>query len=159
MEKFNLDIVSRTLTITAKFAEKMNNTESDEYQLVLRYQHDLPGLRIVKRTHKTPTSYNNKNGSKTKCNQFKNLTYERMEKFIKALPENTEYLREFQTVKDTASIMLSNGYPLVRKWFEKQFPQYCKNPLFYLDNAPDLVKASEVIQEAEKEAASANEAA
>ncbi len=159
MEKYMFDVIAKTLTITAKFAEKMNDTESEEFQLVLRFQKNFPDLRIVKRTHKTPASYNNKNGSKTKCNQFKNLTYDRMEKFIKALPKHNEYLQEYNTVKAMAKIAKANGYPLVRKWFEKQFPQYRKNPLSYLDNAPDLVKASEVLQEAEKEAASADEAA
>ncbi len=152
MEKFNLDIVSRTLTITAKFAEKMNNTESDEYQLVLRYQHDLPGLRIVKRTHKTPTSYTTKSGDKTSRNQYKNLTYDRMEKFMSALPQKEGYLREYHTVKNMATAILPNGYPLVRKWFEAQFPMYRKNPLFYLNNTPMVVSGSEFL---DKETAAA----
>ncbi len=159
MKEYKFDIITKTLTITAEFAKEMGNPESKEYALVVQIQKDFPGLRIVKRTHKTPTSYNNKNGRKTKCNQFKNLTYERMEKFITALPEHGEYLREFEAVKGMASVSRPNGYPLVRKWFEKRFPQYHKNPLFYLDNTPNLVKASEVIQEAEQEAASMDEAA
>ena len=33
MEKFVFDVVSQTLTITAKFAKMMNDTTSDEYKL------------------------------------------------------------------------------------------------------------------------------
>ncbi len=153
MEKYSFDIITKTLTITAKFAEKMGNPDSDEYNRVLQFQKDFPGLRIVKRTHKTPTSYTTKSGEKTSHNQYKNLTYDRMEKFMSALPQKEGYLREYHIVKNMAAVILPNGYPLVRKWFEAQFPMYRKNPLFYLNNTPNLVKASEVIHEAEKEAA------
>ena len=39
MEKFSFDVVSQTLTITAKFAKMMNNTESDEYKWLVENAH------------------------------------------------------------------------------------------------------------------------
>ena len=36
MEKFNFDVVSQTLTISAKFAKAMNNPESGEYNLAAK---------------------------------------------------------------------------------------------------------------------------
>ena len=36
MEKFKFDVVSQTLTITAKFNEQMANPESAEYKLVMQ---------------------------------------------------------------------------------------------------------------------------
>ena len=145
MEKFVFDVVSQTLTITAKFAKMMNDTTSDEYKLVQRFRKDFPNLTIAKKTHKSATSYTTKSGEKFNCNQFKNLTYDRMEKFIKALPKSESYLREYEFVKDFASAIQTNGYTVVRKWFVAQFPEFRKNPLFYLNNAPDVVDGAEFL--------------
>ena len=41
MEKYKFDVVSQTLTVTANFADKMNDPSSDEYKLVVRFQSDL----------------------------------------------------------------------------------------------------------------------
>lgn len=84
MEKFQFDVISQTLTITAQFAKMMNDPESDEYKLVMRFRQDFPNLTITKKTHKSATHCTTKSGEKFNCNQFKNLTYDRMEKFISA---------------------------------------------------------------------------
>lgn len=147
MEKFSFDVVSQTLTITAKFAKMMNDTTSDEYKLVQRFRKDFPNLTIAKKTHKSATSYTTKSGEKFNCNQFKNLTYDRMEKFIAALPKNEGYLREYLFVKNYASAIQHNGYTLVRKWFVAQFPEFRKNPLFYLYNTPELVSGFAFLEE------------
>ena len=147
MEKFVFDVVSQTLTITAKFAKMMNDTTSDEYKLVQRFRKDFPNLTIAKKTHKSATSYTTKSGEKFNCNQFKNLTYDRMEKFIAALPKNEGYLREYLFVKNYASAIQHNGYTLVRKWFVAQFPEFRKNPLFYLYNSPELVSGAAFLEE------------
>ena len=147
MEKFSFDVVSQTLTITSKFAKMMNDTTSDEYKLVQRFRKDFPNLTIAKKTHKSATSYTTKSGEKFNCNQFKNLTYDRMEKFIAALPKNEGYLREYLFVKNYASAIQHNGYTLVRKWFVAQFPEFRKNPLFYLYNTPELVSGFAFLEE------------
>ena len=145
MEKFDFDVISQTLTITAKFAKMMNDPQSDEYKLVQQFRKDFPNLTIAKKTHKSATHYTTKSREKFNCNQFKNLTYDRMEKFIKALPKSESYLREYNFVKDFASAIQHNGYTLVRKWFVAQFPEFRKNPLFYLHNSPVLVSGSEFL--------------
>ena len=142
MEKFSFDVVSQTLTITAKFAKMMNDTQSDEYKLVSKFRTDFPNLTITRKTHKSATNYTTKSGEKFNCNQFKNLTYERMEKFISALPQSEDYLREYKFVKNFASAIQTNGYTLVRKWFVAQFPEFRKNPLFYLNHSPALVSGA-----------------
>ena len=147
MEKFVFDVISQTLTITAKFAKMMNDPQSDEYKLVQRFRKDFPNLTIAKKTHKSATSYTTKSGEKFNCNQFKNLTYDRMEKFISALPKNEGYLREYLFVKNFASAIQHNGYALVRKWFVAQFPEFRKNPLFYLYNTPELVSGFAFLEE------------
>ena len=146
MEKFLFDAVSRTLTITSKFAEMMNNPASDEYQLVAQFQKDFPGLRIAKRTHRTPTRYNTKSGETYNRNQFKDLTYDRMEKFMRVLPQGEAYLTEYETVKAFAEVVKHNGYPIVRIWFIEQFPHYRKDPLFYMNNSPLVLHGSTFIE-------------
>lgn len=146
MEKFKFSAVSQTLTITAKFAKMMNNPQSDEYKLVQQFRKDFPNLTIAQKTHKSATHYTTKSGEKFNCNQFKNLTYDRMEKFIAALPDNDGYLREYTFVKDSASAIQHNGYTLVRKWFMAQFPEFRKNPLFYLYNTPALVSGADILR-------------
>ena len=153
MEKFVFDVVSQTLTITAKFDKMMSNPESEEYKLVMRFRKDFPNLTIAKKTHKSATSYTTKSGEKFNCNQFKNLTYDRMEKFIKALPKSEGYLREYSFVKDFASAIQTNGYTLVRKWFVAQFPEFRKNPLFYLYNEVKVVDIVPFIMEEQTRAA------
>ena len=147
MEKFVFDVISQTLTITAKFAKMMNDPQSDEYKLVQQFRKDFPNLTIAKKTHKSATHYTTKSGEKFNCNQFKNLTYDRMEKFIKALPKSESYLREYTFVKDFASAIQTNGYTLVRKWFVAQFPEFRKNPLFYLSHPPELVSGATFLEE------------
>ena len=147
MEKFVFDVISQTLTITAKFAKMMNDPQSDEYKLVQQFRKDFPNLTIAKKTHKSATHYTTKSGEKFNCNQFKNLTYDRMEKFIAALPKNEGYLREYLFVKNYASAIQHNGYTLVRKWFVAQFPEFRKNPLFYLNHSPALVSGAAFLDE------------
>ena len=147
MEKFVFDVISQTLTITAKFAKMMNDPQSDEYKLVQQFRKDFPNLTIAKKTHKSATHYTTKSGEKFNCNQFKNLTYDRMEKFIKALPKSESYLWEYTFVKDFASAIQTNGYTLVRKWFVAQFPEFRKNPLFYLSHSPELVSGATFLEE------------
>ena len=146
MEKYKFDVVSQTLTVTANFADKMNDPSSDEYKLVVRFQSDFPNLKIAKRTHKSPSKCTSKaTGEKFNCNQFKNLTCDRMEKFIAALPNNEAYKREFEFVRYTASSIQTNGYKQVREWFVAQFPEFRKNPLFYLNNAPEVVDGAKFL--------------
>ena len=147
MEKFVFDVISQTLTITAKFAKMMNDPQSDEYKLVQQFRKDFPNLTIAKKTHKSATHYTTKSGEKYNCNQFKNLTFDRMEKFISALPQSKSYEHEYKFVKDFASAVQTNGYTLVRKWFVAQFPEFRKNPLFYLHNTPKLVSGADFLDE------------
>ena len=71
-------------------------TDFDQYwdSALLEMNRVTPNLTITKKTHKSATNYTTKSGEKFNCNQFKNLTYDRMEKFIKALPKSEGYLRE-----------------------------------------------------------------
>ena len=146
MEKFKFDVVSQTLTITAKFNEQMANPMSEEYKLVMRFRKDFPNLTIAKKTHKSATSYTTKSGEKFNCNQFKNLKYENMERFMMGLPNGEVYMDEYLFLRNHASEVQTNGYALIRRWFVAQFPDFRKNPMFYLTHSPKLVSSSAFIE-------------
>ena len=147
MEKFSFAVVSQTLTITAKFDKMMNDTKSDEYKLVQRFRKDFPNLTIAKKTHKSATHYTTKSGEKFNCNQFKNLTYKNMETFIMGLPAAEAYMGEYLFLKNYAAEVQTNGYTIIRRWFVAQFPEFRKNPLFYLSHSPELVSGATFFEE------------
>lgn len=135
---YNFDFATKTLTITKEFADNANIIGSSEYMIVKQLQNDFPNMVIEKRTHKTPSKYHNSNGIITVKNQFNNLSYDRMEHFIKAIPNSEKYLSSYEFIKDCGN------YSLTAKWFMKQFPAYRTNPLFYLSNTVDVIDFSEI---------------
>lgn len=159
MERYVLDVARNTLTITAAFAEAANDPTSAEYKLVQQLKSDFPGLIIKRKTHKTPARYKNKNGTTTKCNQFKNLTYERMERFMGALPNSAEYLEAYYTLREKAEAMCPSPYSAVSQWFMKQFPKFRTNPLFYIENEAEIIDFADILEQAKDKKATAEKSA
>ena len=155
MKPYTVDFASQTITITSAFAQEMTTPGSEAYETVRQLHQDFPELRIVKRTHRTPNRYTSKQGDVSACNPYKNLTYDRMEQFISALPNSTEYRRQYDFLKTYASGIQTNGYSIVRNWFVAQFPLYRKEPLFYLTGEHMVLSASDFLkkQEAMKQSA------
>lgn len=152
MERYKFDAASRTLTITAGYAKKMQDMESAEFKHYNAMMQAVPGLTIVNRTHQSPSKCTSKSTGETfKCNQFKNLKYENMERFMYGLPDCQKYFAEYFYLRTYAARIQTNGYALVRRWFIAQFPHFRKNPLFYVYNTPPLLPAVEVIAEIEAE--------
>ena len=150
-----VDFVRKTITITAEFEKAMRSPDDDAYKTIQQLCADFPGMRIVRRTHRTPSRYVSKQGVVSKCNPYKNLTYEKMEQFISALPNSTEYRRQYDFLKTYASGIQTNGYSIVRNWFVAQFPLYRKEPLFYLTGEHMVLSTSDFLkkQEAMKQSA------
>ena len=148
-KNYTLDIVSKTLTITKDFDDKMADPESTEYKLYLQLTTDIPNLKVIGKTHKTPTKYKTKSGVIYKHNQYKYLTYERMEAFI-AVMDNEELTANFKTVRDFAKTFGQKGYKIVREWFEEQFPKYRTEPKFYLDEAVKIIDLDAFKKKAEE---------
>ena len=128
-QAYKVDFTTRTITITAEFEKAMSNPEAAEYKIIRQLCADFPGMRIVKRTHR----------EKSACNPYKNLTYEKMERFMDALPNGAEYRKQYDFLKSPAAAIQTNGYSTVREWFIAQFPLYRKNPLFYLTETPKII--------------------
>lgn len=85
---------------------------------------------------------------KTKTNT--RLTYENMEKHIRAYDNADELLEVFETVK-ALSQACASPYKYVCDWFKAQFPNYKKAPVFKdggLTVAP--AKAPEIIEYKQK---------
>ena len=143
MKDYKIDFTAQVITVSAECAKRMNDPSSPEYAEIHKICSDFPSMKIKRRTHRTPASYTNQRGEKSCCNPYKNLTYERMEKFMDALPNGVEYRKQYDFLKDYASQVQANGYAIVRRWFEKQFQEYKSNPLFYLTEQPKVITAAE----------------
>ena len=154
---YKLDITTSTLTVSASFADAMNDPTSKEYQLVRQFKHDFPRLKIVRKTHATPSRYKNSDGSITKRNQRNGLTYERMERFMNAQPNGADYLGAYFELREKAEAMCASPYAVVSAWFMRQFPKFRTDPLFYLYNQPSIIDFADVVEMAKKKP-SANEA-
>ena len=154
-KSYVVDFASKTITLTAEFEKAMSDPNSSAYQTIQKLCADFPDMRIVRRTHRTPVRYISKQGDVSACNPYKNLTYEKMEQFMSALPNSTEYRKQYDFLKRTASGVQTNGYSIVRNWFVAQFPLYRKDPLFYLTGEPTIVSAVDFLkkQEARKQGA------
>lgn len=131
---YTIDFTKNTLTMTKAFAEKANDPNSAEYMTIQRIKADNPTIKISCRTHRTPSKYHNKDGSITRNNQFKGLSVERMEHFIKALPHSEKYMDSFNFLKEQST------YANLAIWFKAQFPNYAANPLYYLKNEVEVVE-------------------
>ena len=51
---YRIDFTKMTLTMTAEFADRAYDPESEEYEILTRLQKDFPRLRVVRKTHRSP---------------------------------------------------------------------------------------------------------
>ena len=154
---YRIDFTKMTLIMTADFADRAYDPTTDEYEILTRLKKDFPGLKVERKTHRTPAKYKTKSGEEYTHNQFKDLTYNRMEKFLSRIPNGAAYQKEYDCVKDFATDLNGNGYPMVRKWFVAQFPEFRKNPLFYLHNEVKVIDITTFIEEEKQRAAELTE--
>ena len=109
MESYKLNLAAKTLTVSKAFEKAVNKGYGPEYDLCMKFQRDIPGLTIIHMTHKTPTRYTTKTGERYACNQFKNLTYTNMERFISGLPNSTAYLEAYKNIRSYTSMVSSKS--------------------------------------------------
>ena len=148
MEKYTLSIVNKTLVISKAFERAASNPNSEEFALYQALTQQIPDLKISRITHKKPTKYVNKDGEEFGCCQFKNLTYERMEKFMSALPKSEDFTKEYEFLKAAAATHPS-PYAVVRRWFVAQFPEFRSAPWEYFEKPVALLPAKNFLQEKE----------
>lgn len=154
MNGYSLNLSTKTLTITKDFEDAIATGEGKAYDLYTKFVRDIPGLTVIRKTHKTPRKYVSKRtGEVFNCNQFKNLKYENMEGFINGLPNGEDYMTAYIFLKNCASLPQTSRYTAVRKWFVAQFPNFRKKPLFYLYNKVDVIDFTEILKEEQERAA------
>lgn len=145
MKNYKFNPITRTLVMSADFARAVADVRTAEYRLFVRMQKEIPDLKIERRTHASPSSYKGKDGKKTSYYPTKGLSYERMEKFMGALPEGQKFLDEYNALS-AVTVLCPSPYAVVRKWFEKQFPLYRENPLFYVKNSVEVIDYATVLE-------------
>ena len=156
MKNYKFDFTTKTLTITKAFADEAEIPTTEEYAILMKFQQDFPNLKIVRKTHKTPSKYHTKSGEVYNCNQYKNLTYENMERFMNALPEGEskeKVLEYYNFLRNNAGAIQTSAYKTVREWFVEQFPLYRKDPLFYLKNEVKVIEIKAFTEQQEKQIA------
>ena len=151
---YQIDFTAKTLTITKEFSDNAQDPASKEFGILMNLQNAIPGLTVIRKTHATPRKYVSKSTGETfNCNQFKNLKYENMEGFINGLSNSEDYMKPYLFLKNCGSLPLTSRYTAVRRWFVAQFPEFRKNPLFYLyNNVPVIIDIVPFIQQAKEEA-------
>lgn len=157
---YKINFASKTLIVTAAFEKAMNDPTSPEYTLYVQLRRDIPGLKVARRTHKSPAKYLTKSGEVFHCNQYKHLTYENMERFINSLPKRDELMEVYTYIRYGAGLVQTSCYAAVRRWFEAQFPDLRKNPLIYFNQDIKVITDIEpIIKAVQKEAQIKNDAA
>ena len=150
---YQIDFTTKTLTITKEFSDNAQDPASKEFGILMNLQNTIPGLTVIRKTHATPRKYVSKSTGETfNCNQFKNLKYENMEGFINGLSNSEDYMKPYLFLKNCGSLPLTSRYTAVRRWFVAQFPEFRKNPLFYLYNEVKVIEAAPFFQQAKEEA-------
>ena len=152
MMNYKLSLSTKTLTITKAFEDAVATGDGKEYELYMRLLREIPGLIVIRKTHASPKKCVSKSTGETfNCNQFKNLKYENMERFMMGLPNGEVYMDEYLFLRNHASDVQTNGYALIRRWFVAQFPDFRKNPMAYITNQPEVIHANEFAGMAENE--------
>ena len=118
-EGYKILFNENTVIMNHKFAAAAAKYGTAENKLMKDIRNDFPGMTevIVSGREQTTTQTNTR------------LTYENMEKHIRAYDNAEELLDVFETVK-ALSQATASPYKYVCDWFKLQFPNYKKAPVF-----------------------------
>jgi hypothetical protein len=75
-----------------------------------------------------------------------------MKAFIEGLPNSEKFMKSYNFLRYYGGLPQTSRYTVVRQWFVAQFPEFRKNPLFYLYNEVKVVNIAPFIQEAQERA-------
>ena len=117
MKKYNMNLATKTLTITKDFGQKAMIPNSEEANIIEHMKKLFPDLRIAYKTRTT--------SAKNPC---KGLTYERMARYILCHENAGELISLFDAIK-MISLSQPSPYSYVSKWFLRQFPDYRSAPI------------------------------
>ncbi|MBR3796884.1 MAG: hypothetical protein IKK34_12785 [Clostridia bacterium] len=117
---YSYDPITNSLTMTAAFAKKASQLNTAEYNIVRQLRNDNPGMKIEKSAAKAPS------------NRPLNITFAKMEEFIKQCRDSKDRLEAFKKVKALSKIQAS-PYKYVKTWFLNNYANYSEQPEFDAD--------------------------
>lgn len=118
-EGYKILFNENTVIMNYKFAAAAAKYGTPENKLMKNIREDFPGMAEVVISGREQTS----------AKKNTRLTYENMETHIKVYENADELMEVFESVK-ALSQTCASPYKYVRDWFEAQFPNYKKAPVF-----------------------------
>ena len=118
-EGYKILFNENTVIMNYKFAAAAAKYGTPENKLMKNIRNDFPGMTEVVVSGREQTS----------AKKNTRLTYENMETHIKVYENADELMDVFESVK-ALSQTCASPYKYVRDWFEAQFPNYKKAPVF-----------------------------
>ena len=139
---YSFDPIENVLTCSASFLKKASRLNSPEYNVMKTFRTDIPGLKIVQ-------------GEKKSSNRPLNITFAKMEEYIKNCRDGETRLEAFKKVKSLSKIQ-SSPYSYVKNWFLDNYANYSEQPEFDADGF--VIVKTKSMMEAEKKTAEETEA-
>lgn len=133
---YSFDPIENVLTCSTSFLKKASRLNSPEYLVLKQFRAEIPGLKIEK-------------GEKKSGNRPLNITFAKMEEYIKNCRDGETRLEAFNKVKSLSKIQ-SSPYQYVRTWFLDNYANYSEQPTFDADGFVIVKTKSEM--EAEMQA-------
>ena len=127
--EIKVDIINNTITITKAFRKKASVYGTDEYVALRKVIMENPTYSIIITSPKKKS--------------YKDLTFQRMEAYIKTQPNSEARLIEFKAVKKVAEAKGSK-YPLTKHWFLETYSDYKLNEVS-ADETETIIKGSQNI--------------
>ena len=109
-----IDPINSKIVVSKAFYNKASNYGTNEYRELHTAMNENPTYGIEFKTIEKRT--------------FKELTFERMEAYIKTQPNSEQRFIEFEAAKTIADTKGAK-YPLTKKWFLKTYPEYRENEI------------------------------
>ena len=107
---FAYDFTNRTIVATKATLKKASNPTTDEYTALIKMIEGQPTFRVVEKVIK------NRGNKKT----YSGLTLEMMAEYIMSQQNSDKLMAEF----NEAQSMGKSKYPLAKKWFLNEFPDF-----------------------------------
>lgn len=113
---FRFDFVAKAIVGSKRSIKRANMGNTPEYKELSKMLKEQPSFTVEEK------EINRTNPKKT----YHDLTFTRMEEYIKLQPKSEELLEEFNYVIKIADAKGAK-YPLAKKWFLAKFPEYKEN--------------------------------
>ena len=115
-----VDMIAKTITITKAYYKRACTYGTSEYYEFRTIMSENAGFSVEFKVIEKKT--------------YKDLTFERMAEYIKTQPNSEKQLVVFAAVQNIAE-KKGSKYPLTKKWFLKNYPEYKENEVSAAETA------------------------